>query len=108
MKFEIKLASRSRLGPDDNPEVDGARWEHYVEHDVRDDDDPACASFYWLRHGKNHRNEGDKCVRDLDRAAWVVDLPDLEAFVRFTGKYGPLSVHEPFYDGLRVIELVDN
>jgi hypothetical protein len=42
----------------------------------------------WFSFGKNHRQDAEFMLRELEFSGYVVDIPDLESLIEFRDKYG--------------------
>lgn len=77
--------------------IDGVYEKECIRVDERTVNDPKKLPVgldrnLWYERGTNHRVEDGHIKRDFSTKEWFIDLPDLDALIGFTEKYGEVII----------------
>jgi len=90
--MRVKIRRASSWADPETPPVPNATWEESKVVDARafksfaDYDSMLGKHGKWLSRGENHRVTKGGIARDLKEHSWVLDVPDVWAFVREHGR----------------------
>ncbi len=64
---------------------------------------------WWYGEGENHRVEHGHIKRDFQQDGWFIEIPDLDALLKFYSKHGNLIIQPSMWNpAITAIEIYDD